>query len=721
MGNSVNVVAHNLQAVFSNRQLGIVNGRKDKTTEKLASGYRINRSADDAAGLAISEKMRRQIRGLTQGTRNTQDGISLLQVADGALSEVNEMLHRITELSIQSANGTNTHEEREYIQHEISEIIGEIDQISNTEFNHVRVFGGGIRRDGVNPGSVDGPGEPGDPGSTGEVTDIVADISYIQNSFAVTGTPSGITNGTKTITADSSGIKIDGNSFSWSDFRNGSVSLDPASTSAGSYSLDYSGLSFSISVKEGMNADTLAKALNGASFKVSSRTDEVYPASASNITVSKGTGTDRLLAYCVPINQDSEVNNTKLFADESGITLKAYDITTRDYTENLSTVSWSSIGINNADNAGGDHHFYDPVTGLGFDFSVVNGTSVELLAQSINGAIFDTVYSDGGKLAVSSGAIDKSAEASGAGINLSYLEIKHNTQYGDFYEELGFTSPSQLVGGIDTQVWLGSDDTGKLYVDFRSDSGSHREYYNANKTNDYNNTTLVVFGNAGSNSLASLQVASTKSGKTTNAKLTALNNFLSSNGGEVNLGSIHVKEYFEYKMTPFGKAEAVTYSVSNVKTKPYDPSSDPAEDDGDEPDTGTETEPLSLWIQSGTESGDGRYIYIDKMDSQGLGIRDLDVTTQSGASSSIEKTGKALGRINSLRANIGAQQNRLEHIVKHQENTIENTQRAESQIRDTDMAAEMMNFSAVNIIQQAGQSMLTQANQSNQGVMSLLQ
>ena len=101
------VISHNLAAMNAERQFNIVTAKRKKTTEKLSSGYRINRAADDAAGLAISEKMRRQIRGLTQGVKNTQDGISMCQIADGALEEVSNMLHRITELSVKSANETN--------------------------------------------------------------------------------------------------------------------------------------------------------------------------------------------------------------------------------------------------------------------------------------------------------------------------------------------------------------------------------------------------------------------------------------------------------------------------------------------------------------------------------------------------------------------------------------------------------------------------------------
>ena len=126
------IIRHNLTAMNAQRQLNLTGKQNAKSTEKLSSGYKINRAADDAAGLAISEKMRRQIRGLNQGIANTQDGISLNQVADGALAEVHEMLHRITELSVKAANGTNSPQDRQAIQQEINEILAEIDRIGDT-------------------------------------------------------------------------------------------------------------------------------------------------------------------------------------------------------------------------------------------------------------------------------------------------------------------------------------------------------------------------------------------------------------------------------------------------------------------------------------------------------------------------------------------------------------------------------------------------------------
>jgi flagellin len=134
---TIMVVQHNLKAMNSNRMLGLTANTLSKSTEKLSSGYRVNRAADDAAGLAISEKMRRQIRGLTQASRNAQDGISMVQTAEGALNEVHDMLQRMNELAVQAANGTNVAStDKHYIQLEVSELISEINDVANnTTFN----------------------------------------------------------------------------------------------------------------------------------------------------------------------------------------------------------------------------------------------------------------------------------------------------------------------------------------------------------------------------------------------------------------------------------------------------------------------------------------------------------------------------------------------------------------------------------------------------------
>jgi flagellin len=148
------VVQHNLQAMNSNRMLTVNSASQAKSTEKLSSGYKINRAADDAAGLAISEKMRRQVRGLTQASANAQDGISMVQTAEGALGEVHDMLQRINELAVKGENGTLTSADRGYIASEVQQLMSEIDRVrSTTTFNELNLLTGDVSNTGLQVGA----------------------------------------------------------------------------------------------------------------------------------------------------------------------------------------------------------------------------------------------------------------------------------------------------------------------------------------------------------------------------------------------------------------------------------------------------------------------------------------------------------------------------------------------------------------------------------------
>ncbi len=151
------VVQHNLTAMNSNRQLGMITNQQAKSSEKLSSGYRINRAADDAAGLTISEKMRSQIRGLNKASSNAQDGISLIQTAEGALNEVHAILQRMNELATQAANDPNTTADRGALQAEVDQLISEIDRIqSTTQFNTMNLLDGTFKDKNLQVGSLCG-------------------------------------------------------------------------------------------------------------------------------------------------------------------------------------------------------------------------------------------------------------------------------------------------------------------------------------------------------------------------------------------------------------------------------------------------------------------------------------------------------------------------------------------------------------------------------------
>ena len=148
------VVQHNLTAMNSNRMLGLTTASQAKSTEKLSSGYKINRAADDAAGLSMSEKMRRQIRGLTQASSNAQDGISCVQTAEGALAEVQDMLQRINELAVKGENGTLTTQDRSYVASEVSQLMQEIDRVKETTtFNEQSLLDGTFSKKALQVGA----------------------------------------------------------------------------------------------------------------------------------------------------------------------------------------------------------------------------------------------------------------------------------------------------------------------------------------------------------------------------------------------------------------------------------------------------------------------------------------------------------------------------------------------------------------------------------------
>ncbi len=193
------VVQHNLTAMNSNRMLGVTTSSQAKSTEKLSSGYKINRAADDAAGLAISEKMRRQIRGLTQATANAQDGISCVQTAEGALNEVHDMLQRMNELAIKAGNETLQSTDREYIQSEMTALRTEIDRVAETTtFNEQKLLDGSFS-----------PGKKVQVGSeVGSANQIAITIATMNWDEITAGATAYNTTSTLNVTADDSGASI---------------------------------------------------------------------------------------------------------------------------------------------------------------------------------------------------------------------------------------------------------------------------------------------------------------------------------------------------------------------------------------------------------------------------------------------------------------------------------------------------------------------------------
>ena len=540
------VVQHNLQAMNSNRMLGITQGTLSGSTEKLSSGYKINRAADDAAGLSISEKMRKQIRGLDQASANAEDGISSVQTAEGALQEVTDMLQRMNELAVQAANGTNSTTDRQYIQDEIDQLVTEVDRVSETtKFNETYLLKGDSAQ---------------------------ASKKVYTTNYAVTYTK-----------------------------NLGSNSGDVA------HKVSYTG--------------------NDNVYMVSSsiaKTTANTPLSAD--VISKGTDITKYLSEATTGGNNGAVTDVKVNQD-SYIAMKNAQL----------DVTKLSIDDNGVITSKGDKDTYILNTETNEVTRVQAGEDLSNYLQNV--------------------------EKKAGSTDVSFAEVK--SQYR-ILTEANFANDTKKLTDSDYDV-----------VDLK-EADDTETAVSAKKLYD-----------ADGNEVSGM----------------ALNKYIDENGN--------------YKGGLYSDSQATQGLADNAAIKDYitKNTADVAADLSFSLHVGADsarTNKISTNIQSMSAAALG----IDKLKSTSVGIVD---ETGDNATDAIDVIADALQKVSTQRSALGAVQNRLEHTIKNLDNIVENTTSAESQIRDTDMATEMVKYSNANILAQAGQSMLAQANQSTQGVLSLLQ
>ena len=542
------VVQHNMQAMNANRMLNVTTGQQAKSTEKLSSGYRINRAADDAAGLTISEKMRKQIKGLDRASTNAEDGVSAVQTAEGALTEVHSMLQRMNELATQAANGTNSESDRSAIQDEISQLTTEVDRVAETtKFNETYLLKGNT--DGS---SSDVKVNAHDAGLAGKLTDNGDGTSTFNTGVLNVGDKITIA-GKKYTIADSAKIS------------------------------DYADLKTTQGV-DLASGDTLVR--EGKSYTYHTATDK------------KSDGT----TYAVGWYENDDENATP-----------------------------TTIG--KADLRAGDIKNGQKLVGTGTDAYAIK--TQEEVTTAIKG--------------LSAGDAVSGKDASGHTINYT-VGVKDD--------------PAQNTYTVETILEKLGDMNGALL--------------------DVNGTKTAAIGNDdGDDSTISAQEAYSKIAKEL-----------------ATASSIGTDSPATVKGDGTGKftIKQGTVSVKNSLS-------------------------FSLHVGADADMTNKINVDIESMSSAGLGIKGINVKDDSGiaATYAIDAIADAISKVSSQRSSLGAVQNRLEHTISNVDNVVENTTSAESRIRDTDMASEMVNYSKNNILAQAGQSMLAQANQSNQGVLSLLQ
>lgn len=539
-------IQHNIAALNSYRQLGTNNNAVSSNLEKLSSGYRINRAGDDAAGLAISEKMRAQIQGLDTATDNANDGISLVQTAEGALTEVHSMLNRMVELSTQSANGTYDNEtDRANLQKEVESLKDEIDRISeSTNYNGINLLDGSLSGGGT------------------------------------------------------SGTALTGASV---------VTYKAAATTAA-------------------GADT------------------------SSVTLAEET-----------INIDGadiKVDWTKLSSEDQAALKKAWDTADATGPSKADAENAASI-MEKAINEAID------VSGLGVEHITVNATGVDDAADTF---------------------VFKSGTADGSS------SITFDTTGGLALTLTGSTAGT--VAASDTETLTNATDM----------NGTFNMNINGS---DYKITTAAITAASDSDDLVT-------------ALTTSIGAVITNYNAAVNADQQLNADDFGVSVTDDGRIEITNNSDVKIGFSDID-DGNVAEALGISAEGKVSGNGLDLQVGDTAETYNKVTVSVDNMSTQSLDIGNIDISTQKGATSAIDKIKSAINTVSSTRGDLGAVQNRLEHTINNLGVTSENMTAAESRIRDVDMAEEMMNFTKNNILTQASQAMLAQANQLPQGVLQLLQ
>ena len=698
------VVQHNLTAMNANRMLGITQGTLSSSTEKLSSGYKINRAADDAAGLSISEKMRKQIRGLDQASSNAEDGISAVQTAEGALQEVTDMLQRMNELAVQAANGTNSETDRQSIQDEISQLTTEIDRVAettkfnetyllkgdknNTQTNYLKGHDAGIDgtfTDGSKTASlevdlsvgksitvagqsyniVSGTDADTESDSLSKIQNDIADISTVGTKVSVNGTEFVSENNASGEIVFNAGTGVTYTALELSGMvKDGtSVSLNGADVVARDYSSS-SNITATDAVKKIQHALEQANGIGATSGKATVTSDK---------SVAGAAGIDKVGTATVSTGQNLVVYNS---TDGTMKTLSA----TADLTEYL--------------RAGSGYEVYKQVATAGNTFTAdANGKAVAdtLLVHNdttVQGAEFvakGSIFTTG-----ATGATNSATVATGY---TAYEKVDNITEVAD----IEGATHSAYATVKDSNVTLKFEEVTNQNI---------ADGQNA-FLKEINNVSVSYTDTAGtgtfSHSFTDKNLDVDKNGVVTyNGEQIAT---LTLGTGTTTVGTAALAANTTTKDAEYvADTDKYTFTINKGTT--------------------TVAKDLSLNLHVGADADMTNKIgvNISAMTSEGLGIKNINVADGSGmaATYAIDSIEDAIKKVSEQRSSLGAVQNRLEHTIKNLDNVVENTTSAESQIRDTDMATEMVKYSNANILSQAGQSMLAQANQSNQGVLSLL-
>ncbi len=708
-------IQHNIAALNAHRQLGGNNNAVSKNLEKLSSGYRINRAGDDAAGLAISEKMRAQIKGLETATKNANDGISLVQTAEGALTEVHSMLNRMTELATQSANGTYDNDvDRDNLQKEIDSLTSEIDRIAeSTNFNGINLLDGSVNKAAsITTGKIDVTGHAVTSGTLGEFSGAVDGKK--DGAVAAVGYEAKFYVGD--ITNSASGAK--NLVFNYKDNTGASKTATLAITAGASIS-----------------TDNMKDALNGVTVSGITVTDTGVDFGATG--VQSGSFSD-----LYDVLSDGNVLTIKAKADKTDVNENTID------GSKLGGISVDATGLDAADVAASEAALkekYDGTTTNNITFGSAAGE-----ATAYNAGSTGSYQVASTKLTLDSTAAGENSHNKAITVGeMTYViqngaeELKgldgktKDTDYKVVTVEASDNAEKiaeKLAAAISANEGTGTGKNGGYVASAASGVITISE--STNKGAD-----ILAAGTAGKgseiakSSELTLKAAETLKGngtlatfdasKIANGTNIAVNGknytFVNSDFEEVADGAMKLvysktatnedlAKLLADKLTDDG---ATGISADGASVKLTDSSVTTA--------ATAEGAGLTLQIGDTAENFNRISVKIGSTSADSLGIGDINIRSVEGAAAAIDKIKNAINTVSSTRGDLGAIQNRLEHTINNLGVATENMTAAESRIRDVDMAKEMMDFTKNNILTQASQAMLAQANQLPQGVLQLLQ
>ena len=837
-------IQHNIAALNSYRQLGTNNSAISKNLEKLSSGYKINRAGDDAAGLAISEKMRAQITGLETAQKNANDGISLVQTAEGALTEVHSMLNRMVELATQSSNGTYDNEvDRANLQAEIESLTSEIDRIADsTNFNGINLLDGSLSENPatfeIDLKSIDFEGtvKAGDTfkleigggaaakaagGSTESIVlesreaygdeTSAKDIAKLFDGQSVTingekytakvgdngilkftsktrgeltqlpteGSIVKISSTNKNITFknDSTTILsvVNGGPGTVAGTDNGSDDTEPTPATATTFKLDITGLTgsgvtsgdiFRIAFTNGTleskaasggesDAQSIAALFNGTTLTMNgvdydvtvdgSSTELVFtaktagapesnqaPSESESVTISindkdsssstvGGTTSATVTDYVAGTDGTEEVVATASIQSRAGadegikasfkidlasvttVNLQRGDKAELTIGSTKLVSNAASSTVNTANNLA---KMFDGTTfkmgDVEYDVTV-SGTELTFTAKEAGKQTSATLPDDNTNVTIA-----KENSATGSVTNPGGLKTTGKVEGTDPVGD-GATTGSPASFDIDlsglTTINAAQNDTFKLTIDgvdvesngagvggISNDADKLAELFKG-KTITIDGTTYDITSNG-----SKLTFTAQENGKVADLS-----------GKTVSIGKGN---------TGTGSATGGTLAISNMNVGE---DAAPAGGNGDNTEGTTTNKSLTLQIGDTADSFNKITVSIGSMSAESLNIANIDISTPKGAEFAIKNIKDAINVVSSQRGELGAIQNRLEHTINNLGVTTENITSAESRIRDTDMAEEMMAYTKNNILVQASQAMLAQANTLPQGVLQLLQ